>query len=180
MPVKPVPAPIALRTPRETVSPVYPRAAVRCHQGRVSRYGEAVDDVKISESISISADELSWTFSPTGGPGGQHANRSSTRAELRFDVAGSRAFDDDTRKRVLSRLATGGVVTVIVDETRSQWRNRQIARRRLADRIREALKPDPPKRRVTKPSRAARQRRVDAKKARSRTKSLRKAPGSED
>jgi len=128
----------------------------------------------------IPAGELGWTFSPTGGPGGQHANRSSTRAELRFDISASRAFDDETRDRLLSRLAPDATVTVIVDETRSQWRNRQIARQRLADRIREVLKPDPPKRRPTKPSRAARSRRVDEKKARSRTKSLRKPPGSED
>jgi len=139
-----------------------------------------VDDLKISETIMIPAGELGWTFSPTGGPGGQHANRSSTRAELRFDISASRAFDDETRDRLLSRLAPDATVTVIVDETRSQWRNRQIARQRLADRIREVLKPDPPKRRPTKPSRAARSRRVDEKKARSRTKSLRKPPGSED
>ena len=128
----------------------------------------------------IPAGELGWTFSPTGGPGGQHANRSATRAELRFDIRDSRALDDETRQRLVSRLAPDGVVTVIVDETRSQWRNRQIARQRLADRIRDALKPDPPPRRATRPSRAARRRRVDEKKARSRTKSLRKRPGSED
>ncbi|MCL1693435.1 MAG: aminoacyl-tRNA hydrolase [Actinomycetia bacterium] len=139
-----------------------------------------MDDLKISETITIPAGELGWTFSPTGGPGGQHANRSSTRAELRFDAATSRAFDDESRSRLLARLAPDRMVTVIVDETRSQWRNRQIARQRLADRIREALKPDPPKRRPTKPSRAARRRRVDEKKARSATKSLRKPPGSED
>jgi ribosome-associated protein len=139
-----------------------------------------VDDLKISDVITIPAGELDWTFSPTGGPGGQHANRSSTRAELRFDVGGSRAFDDETRDRLLERLATDGTVTVIVDETRSQWRNRQIARQRLADRLKDVLKPDPPERRPTKPSRAARRRRTDEKKARSHTKSLRRSPGSED
>jgi ribosome-associated protein len=139
-----------------------------------------VDDLKISDAITIPAGELVWTFSPTGGPGGQHANRSSTRAELRFDVGASRAFDDETRQRVLARLATEGVVTVIVDETRSQWRNRQIARQRLADRIGNALKPDPPRRRRTRPSRATRRRRIDEKRARSRTKSLRRRPASED
>lgn len=139
-----------------------------------------MEDLKISDAITIPAPELKWTFSPTGGPGGQHANRSSTRAELRFDVGASRAFDDETRQRVLARLSTGGVMTVIVDQTRSQWRNRQIARQRLADRIRETLKPDPPPRRATKPSRAARRRRVDDKKARSRTKSLRQPPRSEN
>ena len=139
-----------------------------------------MDDLKISDAITIPAGELVWTFSPTGGPGGQHANRSSTRAELRFDVGASRAFDDETRQRVITRLATEGVVTVIVDETRSQWRNRQIARQRLADRIESALKPDPPRRRRTRPSRAARRRRIDEKRARSRTKSLRRRPASED
>lgn len=139
-----------------------------------------MDDLKISDAITIPAGELVWTFSPTGGPGGQHANRSSTRAELRFDVGASRAFDDETRQRVLARLATEGVVTVIVDETRSQWRNRQVARQRLADRIGSALKPEPPRRRRTRPSRAARRRRIDEKRARSRTKSLRRRPASED
>lgn len=139
-----------------------------------------MDDLQISDAITIPAGELVWTFSPTGGPGGQHANRSSTRAELRFDVGASRAFDDETRQRVLAHLATEGVVTVIVDETRSQWRNRQIARQRLADRIGNALKPDPPRRRRTRPSRAARRRRIDEKRARSRTKSLRRRPASED
>lgn len=139
-----------------------------------------MDDLKISETITIPAGELNWTFSPTGGPGGQHANRSSTRAELRLEVGASRAFDDESRERLLARLATDGTITVIVDETRSQWRNRQIARQRLADRIRDVLRPDPPERRPTKPSRVARRRRAEDKKARSRTKSLRKPPGSED
>jgi ribosome-associated protein len=139
-----------------------------------------VDDLKISETITIPADELHWTFSPSGGPGGQHANRSSTRAELRFDASTSRGFDGETRSVVLSRLSEGPGMVVIVDETRSQWRNRQIARQRLADRIRDALRPAPPPRRETKPSRAARRRRADDKRARSRTKSLRKRPELED
>jgi ribosome-associated protein len=136
-----------------------------------------MEDLRISETISIPADELVWTFSPAGGPGGQHANRSSTRAELRFDVAESRAFDDETRRRVLQKIGDVPVITVAVDETRSQWRNRQIARRRLGELVRERLQPDPPKRKATKPSRAARRRRVDEKRSRSRTKSLRRSPG---
>jgi ribosome-associated protein len=71
-------------------------------------------------------------------------------------------------------------MSVTVDETRSQWQNRRLAQQRLGDRIREALQPDPPKRRATKPSRAARRRRVDDKRRRSRTKSLRKPPGLEE
>jgi len=137
-----------------------------------------MDDLAIRNGIAIPDEELVWTFSPSGGPGGQHANRSATRAEVRFDVASSRAFDADTRSRLLGRL-DGPVLTVTVDETRSQWRNRQLARRRLAERLRAALEPAPPRRKPTKPTRASRRRRVDAKRARSRTKRLRKPPRSE-
>ena len=139
-----------------------------------------MDDLRISDTISIPADELRWTFSPAGGPGGQHANRSSTRAELRFDVAASRAFDDESKRRLLGKVGDNSVMLVTVDETRSQWRNRQIARQRLGEQLNEALRPDPPRRRATKPSRAARRRRIDAKRSRSRTKSLRKSPGLDD
>jgi len=139
-----------------------------------------MDDLRISDTISIPADELQWTFSPAGGPGGQHANRSSTRAELRFDVAASRAFDDESKRRLLDKVGDNSVMLVTVDETRSQWRNRQIARQRLGEQLNEALRPDPPRRRATKPSRAARRRRIDAKRSRSRTKSLRKSPGLDD
>jgi len=139
-----------------------------------------MDDLRINDTLSIPADELEWTFSPSGGPGGQHANRSSTRAELRFDVAASRAFDEVTQRTVLRKIDPDTVMSVTVDETRSQWRNRQMAARRLADRIRDALKPDPPPRRPTKPSRSARRRRVDEKRSRSRTKTLRRTPGVED
>lgn len=139
-----------------------------------------MNDLKITNEISIPENELVWSFSPAGGPGGQHANRSSTRAELRFDIAASRAFDDETRRRILENTGSDPVISVRVDETRSQWRNRQIAGRRLADRIRNAMRPEVPRRRATRPSRAARRRRIDAKRARSRTKSLRKPPDPND
>jgi len=137
-----------------------------------------MDDLAISDGIVIPDEELAWTFSPSGGPGGQHANRSSTRAEVRFDVASSRAFDATTRSRIIGRLG-GEIVTVVVDETRSQWRNRQLARRRLAERLRAAMEPPPPRRKPTKPTRASQRRRVDGKRARSQTKQLRKPPRSE-
>jgi ribosome-associated protein len=139
-----------------------------------------MDDLPVTDSITIPADELSWAFSPTGGPGGQHANRSSTRAELRFDVAASRAFDEPTRERLLEKLDGRSEIVVVADDTRSQWRNRQIARRRLVEDLGDALRPEPPKRRPTKPSRSARRRRVDEKRARSRTKALRRSPGTDD
>jgi len=72
------------------------------------------------------------------------------------------------------------VVAVTVDETRSQWRNRQVARHRLRDRLAAVLAPDPPQRKQTRPSRSAKQRRLDAKRARSQQKSLRKPPAEQD
>lgn len=137
-------------------------------------------DLRITGAIVIPNDELSWTFSPTGGPGGQHANRSNTRVELRFDVAASRAFDEPSRSRLLAKLGGRCEIVVVVDESRSQWRNRQIARRRLVEILDDALRPDPPKRRPTKPSRSARRRRVEGKRARSRTKALRRSPQVDD
>lgn len=131
----------------------------------------------------IPDDELEWRFSTTGGPGGQHANRSATRAELRFDITRSRAFDSSSKDRMLNRLgdrAPSGVVTIVADDTRSQWRNRQIARARLNDLLDEALRPPPPPRRKSHPSRAARERRLFDKRARSRRKQQRRRPDGDD
>jgi ribosome-associated protein len=139
-----------------------------------------MDDLRITGAIAIPNEELSWTFSPAGGPGGQHANRSNTRVELRFDVAASRAFDEPTRNRLLAKRDGRSEIVVVADESRSQWRNRQIARRRLVEVLSEALRPDPPERRPTKPSRSARRRRVEEKRARSRTKALRRSPQTDD
>lgn len=129
--------------------------------------------------LDIPDDELEWRFSTSGGPGGQHANRSASRAELRFDLAASRAFDAAAKERALERLGrrvSGGVLTVVVDETRSQWRNRQIARARLDELLGDAVRPLPPKRRRSQPSRAARERRLGEKRARSRQKQQRRRP----
>ncbi len=139
----------------------------------------SVDDLRVTGSLSIPAAELHWRFDPSGGPGGQHANKASTRVELSFDVSESAAFDEPTRTRVLSGLGDrvrDGVVTVQVNESRSQWRNRQLARRRLADLIVEALRPPPAPRRPTRPTRASRQRRLDSKRRRSEIKRLRRRP----
>lgn len=129
----------------------------------------------------IPATELSWSFSPSGGPGGQHANRSSTRAELRFDLASSEVFETELKQRMIERLGsrvTGeGIVAVSVDESRSQWRNRSIARRRMADLLSEAMRP-PTIRRPTKPTSASRRRRIESKRRRSEIKKLRQPPES--
>lgn len=138
-----------------------------------------VDDLRVSQDITIPAKELDWTFLPSGGPGGQHANRASSKVVLRFDASSSDAFDEAARVRLIDRLADS-VISVTVDESRSQWRNRQIARRRLRERIESALAPDPPPRRATKPSRRADQRRLKTKRLRSERKRLRKRPNLED
>lgn len=132
----------------------------------------------ISVDVVIPAAELRWSFTTSGGPGGQHANRSATRAEVRFDVAASDSLPDELKRRVLDRLgtrATGGVVMVASDESRSQWRNRRLAHARLRDLLQEAMRPETP-RRATKPSRAATRRRLDSKRRRSQTKRLRRKP----
>ena len=113
----------------------------------------AMDDLFVTAEVTIPAAELRWRFDPTGGPGGQHANKSATRAELSFDVSASMAFSSSLQQRVLERLQsqlTEGVLTVQVSESRSQWRNRQLARQRMADTLRAALQPPPPPRRSTR------------------------------
>jgi ribosome-associated protein len=127
--------------------------------------------------IEIPDSELIWSFGPSGGPGGQHANRSATRAELRWDVANSRAIDEATRATLLERMpgAATGVVAIVADGTRSQWRNRQEARRRLRERIDIALRPVEERRSTATPARARAKRR-EAKKRRAHLKKLRRPP----
>jgi len=134
--------------------------------------------LRVTDGLVIPAAELSWRFDPAGGPGGQHANRASSRAEVIFDLANSPSVPDGLRSRMLRRLggrARVGIVTVSVDESRSQWRNRMLARARLSDLLRDALRT--PRRRIaTKPTAAARRRRIEAKRRRSETKRLRRPP----
>ncbi|HKZ24974.1 MAG TPA: alternative ribosome rescue aminoacyl-tRNA hydrolase ArfB [Acidimicrobiia bacterium] len=119
----------------------------------------------------VPAEELYWRFSPSGGPGGQHANRSNTRAELTFEVLSSRAFPESIRKRLVTKV--GSTVTVVAADTRSQWRNRQLARERLATRLEEALIRRKP-RRPTKPTRGSVKTRLDEKKRQGAKKRLRR------
>jgi ribosome-associated protein len=136
------------------------------------------DNLPVTDDLVIPAGELSWRFDSAGGPGGQHANKAATRAELSFDLGRSGAVDDRTRQRMLSRLgsrAQAGVVVVTVDDTRSQWRNRQLARRRLAELLRDSAR-RVKSRRPTRPTSASRRNRVEAKRRRSATKRLRRRP----
>jgi ribosome-associated protein len=137
-----------------------------------------MEDLVVTPQVTIPAAELRWRFDPSGGPGGQHANRAATRVELSFDVAATECLDPATKERMLRRLgrrARGGVVAVSVDDTRSQHRNRQLARDRLTALLADALRRTRPRRRTRVP-RAARQRRRRAKQRRSETKRLRRRP----
>lgn len=138
-----------------------------------------MDDLRVSHNLVIPAAELHWRFDPSGGPGGQHANRSSTRVELRYDIAGSSVLEAALRERILDQLgseAPRGLLTIRVGESRSQWRNRQIARRRLVERLRRAMRPPVPTRRQTRRTRSSEERRLADKRARSETKRLRRRP----
>lgn len=140
------------------------------------------DPLRVTPGLEIPAAELRWHFEPAGGPGGQHANRSATRAELLFDLAGSASLSEEVRARLLARLAgraPGGVIRVVADESRSQWRNRQAARRRLASLLEEALRV-PRSRRPTRPTVASRLRRLADKRHRKETLRRRRPPGPGD
>jgi ribosome-associated protein len=142
-------------------------------------HGVMTEPLEVSPRLSIPEGELSWRFSRSSGPGGQSVNTSDSRVELSYDVARSPSLGPTARARALDRLSgrlVDGVVTVVAEEHRSQLRNRQAARARLADLLREATAPPPPPRRATKPSRAARQRRLDSKRRDATTKRLRRPP----
>lgn len=123
--------------------------------------------------LLIPAGELIERFSRSSGPGGQGVNTSDSRVELSFDLANSGALTEQQRSRATAALASrlvGGVLTVVASEHRAQLLNRQAARARLTRYLTEALEPPAPPRRATKPSRGARQRRLDVKKQRSQLK----------
>lgn len=122
----------------------------------------------------ISDADLTWRFSRSSGPGGQHVNTTDTRVQLSFDLAGSEAFPEDLKQRMLSRL--GGEVVVAASEHRTQLRNRRAAEDRLVEVLEEAMRPPPPRRVPTKPSKGAQQRRIREKKKRGETKRLRGRP----
>lgn len=135
------------------------------------------DELVVCGSVSIPEAELGWRFSRASGPGGQGVNTTDSRVELIFDVAASTAFTPAQRARVVERLSgrlVDGVITVVASERRSQLQNRDAARARLTAMLRQALEPDPPPRRPTRPSRAARERRLADKRRRTLTKRLRR------
>jgi ribosome-associated protein len=130
----------------------------------------------VSPTLVIPASELTWRFSRSGGPGGQHANTSDTRVEVRFDIAGSPSLGPRQRARLQERL--GDEVRAVAADERSQARNRDLALERLCARLASALRVDPP-RKPTKPSAAAKKRRLEAKRRQSNRKSARRSPHEE-
>lgn len=131
----------------------------------------------VDDQLVIPDAELSWRFSPSGGPGGQHANRANTRAELTWDLAGSTVVDERRHQLLIDRL--GPTCTVVADDERSQARNRDAAERRLAQRVREASIVQR-SRRATRPTAGSRRRRLDGKRRRSQDKQLRRPPDRTD
>lgn len=127
--------------------------------------------------IVIPADELTWRFSRSQGPGGQSVNTTDSQAELSFDVARSAALPPVLRERALAALASrlsGGVITVAASEHRSQLRNREAAAARLSALLTEATAPPRPPRRPSRPTRSSVERRLADKQRRSQLKRLRR------
>ena len=133
--------------------------------------------LRVSRTCRIAMDELEWRTSRSGGPGGQHANTSDTRVEVRFDVESSRSLGPRQRARLLERMGPAARATAA--DSRSQARNREIALERLRSRLADALRVVRP-RRATTPSRAAQTRRMEAKRRRAEIKRRRARPQPDD
>jgi ribosome-associated protein len=134
--------------------------------------------VSISERIVIPDAELDWRFSRSSGPGGQGVNTTDSRAELSWDLERSGVLPEYLKERARERLGTrlvNGVLTIAASEHRAQLRNREAAEARLASLVGDAIAPPPPARRKTRPSRAAKERRITDKKRRGQIKRMRRS-----
>jgi len=142
-----------------------------------------MDDLHVGRGVVIPAAELEFRFSRSGGPGGQNVNRRATKVEVVFDLAASSALTPEQRRRakaaLRSRLDARGRVHVVAQEERSQAQNRARAVEGLRRLLSEALRPPPPPRRATKPTRRAKEKRLASKRIRSRTKQARARPSEE-
>ncbi|MBA3787665.1 MAG: aminoacyl-tRNA hydrolase [Actinobacteria bacterium] len=132
------------------------------------------ESIRVTRSVVLPLAEIHFRFSRSSGPGGQHANTSETRVEAVFEVESSSALTDVQKGRVLARA--GAILRAVAQDERSQLRNRELATERLVEQLRAALKVE--RRRVpTRPSKAAKERRLESKKRRGATKKLRRPPG---
>jgi ribosome-associated protein len=137
-------------------------------------YGGVMDDpVTVNERLKLPLAEIEFRASRSSGPGGQHANVTASRIEAVFDVEASPTLSEAQRTRLLEKL--GGRVTAVAQDARSQARNRELALERLRERLAGALT-EPKKRRPTRPSRAAEERRLEQKRRTSQRKEGRRRP----
>jgi len=138
------------------------------------------EDLHVGYGVTIPAAELLVRFSRSGGPGGQNVNKRATRAEVVFDLLASPSVPTPLKRRAKRRLEhrmdSRGRIRVVADDERTQAANRDLARARLRDLLRAGFKPPPPRRKPTKPSPAARERRLAEKRHRGLLKRARKAP----
>ena len=141
------------------------------------------EDLQVTDRVTIPGSELGFTASRSGGPGGQHVNKTSSRVTLLWDVSSTSALDDEQRARVIQklhgRIGKDGALRVSAEDERSQHRNRQEARTRLASLVEQALHV-PRKRISTRPTRSSQRRRVEEKKRRGAVKKLRTGPSRDD
>jgi ribosome-associated protein len=135
------------------------------------------DMLHVRRGLDLPVSEITWRATTSGGPGGQHANRTLSRVEVEFDVEASSVLGPRQRQRLLDRV--GPVVRASAAESRSQARNRQVALERLAGRLDAALRVDTP-RRATRPTKSSQVRRVEAKRRRAEVKRGRRRPGEDD
>ena len=134
------------------------------------------ESIRVTRSVSLPLSELAVRVSRSSGPGGQHAQKSSTRVEAVFDVEASAVLSEVQKRRVVGRA--GPVLRAVAQDERSQARNRELAIERLVEKLRAALAV--PRRRVpTRPSAAARERRLAEKRRRARIKADRRPPAAE-
>jgi ribosome-associated protein len=138
---------------------------------------EPRDGLRPGRGVFIPLDEVTLRASRSSGPGGQHANVTASRIEASFDVAASGALSDEQKRRVIGRH--GPVVRAVAQDARSQARNRELALRRLEDRLAHALSV-PRARKASAPTAAARRRRLEGKARRAEIKRDRRRPSGED
>jgi ribosome-associated protein len=131
------------------------------------------ESIRVTRSVVLPRSEIELRYSRSSGPGGQHAQKSETRVEAILDVAASSALTDTQKRRVIAKA--GPVLRAVAQDERSQARNRELAVERVVDGLREALRVERP-RRPTKPTAQSRERRLEGKRRRSRTKRLRRPP----
>ena len=131
------------------------------------------ESIQVTRSVSLPVSEIELRVSRSSGPGGQHAQKSSTRVEALLDVEASSALTDVQKQRVVGRV--GPVLRAVAQDERSQARNRELAVERLVEKLRAALFV-PRRRKPTKPTAASRERRLAEKKRRGETKRLRRPP----